>query len=198
LTEVAPATAYVPIGQGEEPLSEVNFELRAPVDPETFAPAVRAVAADMNPAISLDIGTLEAQVARSLARPRLLAALSGFFGALALALAVIGLYGTMSYSVTRRRKEIGVRMALGALNVQVLGMLLGEAGRMIAWGLGAGIVLSLAGTRLVTSFLFGVTATDPTIFAASVLLLAVVALFAALVPAWRAARLDPLAALRED
>jgi predicted permease len=198
LDEHTLATAYFPLGQGDVPWPQATFALRSAGAPAALVPTVRAVAADVHPRISLEITTLSAQVSASLARPRLLATLSGFFGVLALVLAMIGLYGTMSYNVTRRRNEIGIRMALGAGDGRVLRMVVGDAGRLVAAGILAGAVLALAGTRLVESFLFGVTPTDPATFGLAALALAVAALAATMLPAWRASRLDPMDALRED
>ena len=100
-------------------------------------------------------------MARSLSRDRLLATLATFFGGLALLLALIGLYGTMSYNVARRKNEIGIRIALGAARERVIQMVLGEVGVVVVAGLVIGVVLALAATRLVASFLFGLTASDP-------------------------------------
>jgi ABC-type antimicrobial peptide transport system permease subunit len=138
------------------------------------------------------------QVSESLRLPRTLATLSGFFGALALLLATIGLYGIMSYSIARRRNEIGVRIALGAARSRVIRMVVGEVGRMVVVGVAIGTLLTLAVTRLVATFLYGVKPNDPATMAASAIVLALVAIGAAMLPAWRASRLDPVAALRED
>jgi putative ABC transport system permease protein len=197
LDERTRATLYLPLGQGDIPATDVVFAIRTAGPPLSVIPAVRSLMSDVNPAMSLDFTTLSAQVSASLARPRLLATLSGFFGTLSLLLAVIGLYGTMSYNVTRRRNEIGIRMALGAARSQVLRMVVGEAGRLVVIGIAFGAALAFATTRLVSSLLFGLTPTDPTIFAMSAVALAAVAMAAALFPAWRAARLDPMGALRE-
>jgi ABC-type antimicrobial peptide transport system permease subunit len=140
----------------------------------------------------------ETQVNESLAMERLLATLSGFFGVLALALAMIGLYGLMSYNVARRRNEIGIRIALGAAQSRVLGLVLGEVGRMTVLGVVLGVAAALATSRLLKAFLFGLSATDPlTLIAATVLLLFVGAL-AGYLPARRASRMDPMVALREE
>jgi ABC-type antimicrobial peptide transport system permease subunit len=124
--------------------------------------------------------------------------LSGFFGALALLLATIGLYGVMSYNVARRRNEIGIRMALGAEQSRVMRMVFGEIALVVCAGLVAGLCAALAATRLVSSFLYGLKATDPATLALSAVVLAGVAAVAGYVPARRASRLDPMVALREE
>jgi putative ABC transport system permease protein len=198
LTEAARPTAYIPFGQGDGAGAAINYDVRAGGPPASLIPAVKAVAARVDPRIALEFTTLDDQISASLARPRLLATLSGFFGALAMLLAVIGLYGTMSYTVARRRNEIGIRMALGAAAPRVLRMVVGEAGLLVAAGVLGGLVLALASTRYVASFLFGLSPTDPATLAASAAALGAVAMAAALLPAWRAARIDPMDALREE
>ena len=128
----------------------------------------------------------------------MLATLSAFFGGLALLLATMGLYGVMSYSVARRRNEIGIRMALGAGQRRVASMVLGEVATIIVIGFVLGVALSLASTRLISTFLFGLKPTDVSTFAGSMALLATVALLAAYLPARRASRVDPMEALREE
>jgi ABC-type antimicrobial peptide transport system permease subunit len=134
----------------------------------------------------------------SLQRPRLLARLSAFFGALALLLAIVGLYGTMAYTVERRRNEIGIRIALGAARSRVLAMVLGEAGWMVFGGIAVGAAIAAGATRWVSSLLYGLQPTDVLTYVVSGAILAAVALAASAVPAWRAARLDPMEALREE
>ncbi|MGH7668895.1 MAG: ABC transporter permease, partial [Gemmatimonadaceae bacterium] len=198
MSEKPRPTIYLPVGQGDGAGPEISYVIRGNGTPASLIPAVKTAAARLSPSISLEFTTLDEQISRSVARPRLLAVLSGFFGALALLLAVIGLYGTISYTVTRRRNEIGIRMALGAAGGRVLGMIVGEAGRLVAIGLAAGVLLSLATTRFVSSFLFDVTPTDPTLLLLSALVLGAVAMGAALLPAWRASGVDPMDALREE
>ena len=198
LNETETATAYMPMPQVELWGSGMNFELRADGDPMALVPAVRRLAGDVNRVISLDFTTLSEQVAASLARPRLLAMLSAFFGALALLLATVGLYGTVAYSVARRQSEIGIRVALGADGSRVVRMIMGEVGRLMVGGAALGTMIALAATRLLRSFLYGLTATDPATIVLAVASLAAVALAAGAVPAWRAARLDPMTALREE
>jgi len=133
----------------------------------------------------------------SIAPRRLNFVLVSAFALVALVLTCAGLYGVMTYIVAQRTREIGVRMALGASRRQVLGMMFGQAGRLTVAGIGAGITGALVLTRSMSSLLFGVSAADPLIYAAVSVLLAAVALVAAAVPASRATRIDPLAALRD-
>ncbi|MDE3152951.1 MAG: ABC transporter permease [Gemmatimonadota bacterium] len=198
MSEAPRPTIYVPLGQGDGAGTQISFVIRGGGDPHALVPAVKRTAAATSPSITLSFVTLDDQISRSLARPRLVAMLSGFFGVLAILLAVIGLYGTMSYLVTRRRNEIGIRMALGAAGSRVLGMIVSEAGRLVVLGLLGGLLLAAATTRYIKSFLFHTTPTDPRTLAIAVLLLGVVAMGAALLPAWRAARVDPMDALREE
>jgi ABC-type antimicrobial peptide transport system permease subunit len=129
---------------------------------------------------------------------RVMAILSGVFAALATLLAIIGLYGVMSYMVARRRTEIGIRMALGADSGDVSKMILGEAGSLLAIGLAVGTALALAASTAASTLLFGLTPHDPTTLAAAVAALAIAAVGASYLPARRAARLDPMLALREE
>jgi len=131
-------------------------------------------------------------------RERLMASLSGFFGFLAALLATIGLYGVISYMVVRRRSEIGIRMALGADRGRVLVMMMREAAILLAIGLGIGTILALLTAKAAGSLLFGLSARDPGTLALAIASLAAVALATSYLPALRAARLDPLAALREE
>jgi putative ABC transport system permease protein len=189
---------FLPIRQSGFGGPAMTFELRSDGAAEALIPTVTRITAEISPRISLSYSVLSDVIASTLSRERLMATLSAFFGALALLLAVVGLYGTMAYSVARRRSEIGIRMALGADRAKLLRMVLAEAGRLIVAGLALGSVVALLSTRLVAAFLYGLTPNDPTTLALSVLTLAAVALAAGLLPAWRAARLDPMAALREE
>jgi len=141
---------------------------------------------------------MEAQLDQSLLNDRLVATLSAAFGALATLLAVIGLYGVMAFTVSRRTREIGVRMALGAVQGDVVWLVMREVLMLV----GTGVVLGVAGAwglgRLISSQLYGVTAHDPVSIAAAATLLAAVALIAGYVPAWRATRVNPVLALRYE
>jgi ABC-type antimicrobial peptide transport system permease subunit len=133
-----------------------------------------------------------------MSQERIFGALTSAFGVLALTLACIGIYGIMAYSVARRTNEIGIRMALGARTRQVLAMVLGESARLAVLGVLAGLLAALALSRFVKSLLYGIDAGDPVTFAAAALLLLAVALFAGLLPARRAARVQPMQALRHE
>jgi putative ABC transport system permease protein len=143
-------------------------------------------------------GTIQQNVEAGLWAPRMGAALLSIFGGLALALAMIGVYGVMSYSVTQRRQELGVRMALGAQASDVLLLVLKQGMTLAAGGAAIGLVLALALGRLVSTLLFGVSGRDPLTLGAVSASLTLVALLACVIPAWRAARVDPLVALRYE
>lgn len=177
----------------------MTFELRVAAGaPTALIPGVKSAIAEVNRDVSLRFTTLATQIDESLTRERLLATLSGFFGALALLLATIGLYGVMSYNVARRRNEIGIRMALGAEQQRVLRMVLREVATLIGVGLALGVTAALATTRFVASFLYGIESTDPATLFLAAAVLALVAAIAGYLPARRASRLDPMAALREE
>jgi predicted permease len=197
LREAVPPTAYFPLTQSED-FGGANFEVRIAGSPGSLVNAIKSVMADVNPGLNLTFLPLSTQIAESLTRERLLATLSGFFGALALLLAAIGLYGVLSYNVARRRNEIGIRMALGAARARVLTMILGEAGWLAGAGLGLGLAGTLAATHLVSAFLYGLNPNDPATLAAAVALLLAVAGIASYLPARRAAMLDPMVTLREE
>ena len=190
--------AYFPLTQQPGWGSVLRLQLRTDGPPTALIPQVVSLIEEVHPRISIRFSTLADDVAASLARPRILAVLSGFFGAVALLLAMIGLYGTLSYQVASRRTEIGVRLALGAARTGVLGMVLGDVGRLVLAGIAIGVILAVATTRVLSAFLFGVTATDPRMLVLSAAVLGVVAVAAGALPAWRAARLDPMETLREE
>ena len=197
LREEKVAIAYYPQSQ-LPPARWTNFLLRASVPAASLIPGVKSAVNEVNHDITLQFRTLALQLDESLGRERLLATLSGFFGALALALAVIGLYGVMSYNVARRRNEIGIRMALGAEQSGVLRMVLGEVAILIVAGLALGLAGAISATRFLTSFLYRLEPNDPTTLAAACVILAIAAAVAGFLPARRAANLDPMTALREE
>jgi ABC-type antimicrobial peptide transport system permease subunit len=165
----------------------------------SFAESVRKELRDIDPSLPvLKIDTVKEQVRDVLAQERLLAGLSAFFGGLAAALACLGLYGLMSYTVTRRTNEIGIRTALGARQGDVLNMILKESLALALAGTAIGVPLALMTTRLIANRLFGISASDPVTIGAVVLLLTAAAMLAGFLPARRAARVDPLVALRHE
>ena len=163
------------------------------------ARAARATISSVSPDLMVRVATtLSAQVRQTTVRERLLLGIAAGFGSLAVLLAAIGLYGTLAYAVTRRTREIGVRLALGARRETVMRMILGESLTLTAFGLCAGVPLALGGGSLLRGFLFGVAPYDiATLLVASVLL-ALVAIVAGYVPARRASRVDPMVALRYE
>lgn len=144
------------------------------------------------------LSTMEERVAQSVADRRFVMLVLTAFGGVALMLAAVGIYGVLSYSVARRTKEIGVRVALGAPSTTVLGMVVGDSMRPVLWGAVAGIAGTLALSRVLQGLVYGVGVTDPVAFAAATAMLIVVALLASWLPAYRASRVDPIIVLRGD
>ncbi|MEP6536800.1 MAG: ABC transporter permease [Bryobacteraceae bacterium] len=198
LREEIHPTVYVPTSQIGLPGRSITFELRAAASPANLISAVKPAIGEVNRDVNFQFKTLTAQVDESLARERLLATLSGFFGALALLLAVIGLYGVMSYNVARRRGEIGIRMALGAGRWRVLRMVLKEVAMLIGAGLVIGLGVAVGATRFLESFLYGMKANDPWTIASAAGLLGLAAVVAGYLPARSASRLEPMSALRDE
>jgi ABC-type antimicrobial peptide transport system permease subunit len=173
--------------------------IRAAGDPADLVAAVRREvrAVDPDQPIS-DVRTMEEILGREVAPRRLQMTLLAGFAGLALLLASLGIYGVISYAVSQRTPEIGIRMALGARPRDVLGMVVGGGLRLAALGVGIGLAAALALTRVMASLLYGVSATDPLTFVSIPLLLLAVALAASYLPARRALRVDPVAALRSE
>jgi predicted permease len=190
--------AYLPYAQKPE-LGRITFYARTDQDVASIAPSLgREVARRDNNLPIYDLKTLERQTDESLFADRFLTFLSICFGSLAAALAAIGLYGVMAYTVTRRIREIGIRIALGATQGSVAWLVLREVALLALAGLLAGAPLAFALGRAAESLLFGVKAADPLVFAAASLLLGCVALVGGYLPARRAAKVDPMAALRRE
>src|SRR5438034_1188644 len=145
-----------------------------------------------------NVTTMAAQLNRTIALDRLMAVLTALFGLLAVVLAAVGLYGVMAFAVAARTREIGIRMALGAGQARVLGLVMGEGAALTAIGIALGVPGAVWASRAVGSFLYGLSATDPWTYAALAALLAGIALGAAWIPARRAAMVDPMVALRYE
>ena len=198
LREESSATAYLPATQNAQPAPGTNILLRTDGDPLVMIPSIKRLMTGVHRLVTVEFNTLSSQLESSLRREHMLAWLSGIFGAIALALCMLGLYGVMAYTVARRRNEIGVRIALGADNGRVLRMVLGDVTRVVVIGIAFGAAGALATGKLVTSFLYGLKPTDPVILATAGFTLLGVALVAGLIPALKASRVDPVSALRED
>jgi putative ABC transport system permease protein len=183
----------------QSPRFRMMIFLETAGDPSTVAGPARAVIGEMFPDLPVyDVQPMSARVALASAHARFSAILLGFFAFIALTLAVVGIYGVMTFSVSQRTREIGIRMALGAGRGTVLGMVIGEGAVLAGIGVIIGIVAALALTRVLTSFLFDVKPTDPATYVGLVGLLGVTALIAAWIPARRAARVDPVEALKGE
>jgi len=196
--EVVPEFVYIPYAQ-KPALGDATFYLRSSMPPGALASAVRDLVRRSDASLPVfGVKTLVEQRDESLSSERLLTTLSICFGLLAALLASIGLYGVMAYTVARRTPEIGLRMALGASLRSVRGLVLREAMIMTAVGLGIGLPAAVAAGRLARSLLFGVAPGDPLLLLGAGALLVGIMLLAAWLPARRAARIDPLVALRSE
>jgi predicted permease len=192
-------TAYLPYTQAEGGVDAMHFEVRSAGDPLALTSAVRAAIREIDPNLALaEVKTQTQMMTEALTQERLLAKLCTFFGGLALALAAIGLYGLMAYSVTRRTHEIGIRMALGAHRRQILYMVLQQSVVLVAAGTVVGLLAAMATTRLIRSELYGLRPTDPLTLALAALFMLAVGAFATYLPALRATKVDPTVALRYE
>jgi predicted permease len=189
-------TVYVNLFQRPRPV--MTLTMLSDADTRSVSSAARAILQDLDPEIPASFRTFEQVYSASLGSRKFNVILIGFFGITALLLAMAGVFGVMAYSVSRRTREFGVRVALGATSGKVLGMVLGQGMRTILIGLAIGIAGSFALTRTMSSLLFGVTATDPLTFAGMTILLVAVALLACYIPARRATKVDPMVALRYE
>ena len=199
LRDAPPPTIYIPIAQLPVPFPVIGpYELKFAGSPTRLIDNVKSVVQTINPRIALEFRLLSTQVADSLLQERLLATLGAVFGALALTLASIGIYGVVAYSVARRRNEIGIRMALAAGRGSVLWLVLRELAALLLAGVILGVFASFGCTRLVKAMLYGLTPNDPSTLAAAGVLLLVVATLAGYFPARSATRVDPLVALRDE
>jgi putative ABC transport system permease protein len=196
---------YVPHTQWHRSLGNANLirsmtlVVKSDGDPASLTAAVREKVRGIDPNLPVaDVRTMDEVVGAALSTPRFTSVLLSIFAGLALTLSAIGIYGVLSYLVSRRTREIGIRMAIGAGRAEVMRMVL-RSGLMLALiGISAGLVLSFGVTRLLRGLLYGVTAADPWTFAAVAGSLGLVALAASVAPAWRASRVDPVLALKSE
>jgi predicted permease len=192
------AMIFAPDTQHPSPNPGGAIMIHSSVPPEVATERVRSRIAERYPMALVEFTILESRLRDSLVRERLLAMLAGFFGVLATALTVVGLYGMLSYAVAQRRQEFGVRLALGAGRAHVLSMVMRDAGKLLAAGIVGGLLAALVVGRTVTSLLFGVTPGDPLMLIGACVLLCVTAAAASYLPARRASRVDPIVALRYE
>ncbi len=181
----------------------MGFVIRTASDPTKMISAMRSAILEVDPNQTVyDVKTLQQLLGESVSQPRLYTVLLGIFAGVALALAAVGIYGVLNYSVNQRKQEIGIRMALGAQASDILKMVVGQGMLLTAIGLAIGLVASLLlaffMTKLIEGFLFGVSSTDMTIFIGIPLLLALVSLLSCYIPARRATKVDPMIALRAE
>jgi putative ABC transport system permease protein len=197
LANPARLEVYDPLRQDAN--NDMDLVVKSRLDPSALTPEIRSAvgAVDKDQPI-FAIATMNELVREDISAPRLTLVLLGLFGALAMVLAAIGIYGVISYSVGQRTHEIGVRMTLGAQPREVLCLVLGQGGRIALIGIAIGMVAAFGLTRLMSSLLFSVSASDPATYAAVTVLLALVAIFACYIPARRAMRVDPMVALRHE
>lgn len=189
--------AYLPLSQDFAPAA--TMQVRTNGSPESVIAAVRSQVQSLDTNLALtNLNTIEELIDQGLWAPRAGAAMLAVFGALALLLAIVGVYGVLSYSVSQQTREIGIRMAMGAPTASVLSLVVNQGMRLALVGLAIGLVIAFAGMRLLSSLLFGVSAHDPVTFAGVSLILATAAILGCYVPARRAAKIDPIIALRYE
>jgi len=198
LRDDVPPTMYVPIPQQSRLPSSLAISVRAAGgSPARLTRAVADALTRINGQVAITFRPLAEQVNNALVQERILAMLSGFFGALALLLAALGLYGVTSYAVSRRRTEIGIRMALGAEPRGVIGLVLRRVALLVLAGVVTGSAATLAAARFVSSLLYGLQPRDPLTLVAAAIVLATIGALAGWLPAWRASRIDPARVLRD-
>jgi predicted permease len=191
------ATMYFPILGGDQ--NGVMLAVRTATDPLQFSVPVQKAIASLDPGLPVsDVRTMNQVIGASLVNASLSASLVLAFAILSLLLAAVGLYGVLSYLTTQRTSELGIRLALGAQRDQLLQLMLIDGLRPALLGLGLGLVMSVAATRIFQSMLFGVKPLDPVVLSGVIATLLAVAVLACLIPAWRASRLDPMQALRTE
>jgi putative ABC transport system permease protein len=203
ITDVVKEKFYIPHAQWHKatgfPIRGMTLVIRTGSDPSTIAGPIRQAVRSLDPSLPVaDVRTMQAVVGAALSTPRFTGILLGSFAVLALVLSAIGIYGVLSYLVSRRTREIGIRVAIGAGRAEVLGLVLRSGMLLAIAGVVIGIVVALGASRVMSGMLHQVSPLDPVTFTAVGVVLTLVALFASLVPAWRAARVDPVVALKAE
>ena len=191
-------TIYVPLAQFDLTPSFRVFEVRTSADSTATISTLQRTIQSLEPNLPAEIRPLGDSIGETLLTERLTARITGLFGVVGLQLACIGLYGLMSYIVTQKTAELGIRMAMGADRVDVFRLVMKEASMLLFVGLAIGLTLSVAGTHLIGSELFGTAATDPASFVAATTLMLFAGALASYMPALRATRIDPIVALRYE
>jgi predicted permease len=189
---------FIDDAQSAEQSQDAQMVLHSDESLDTIISSVKRVAGEMSPALILQFKPFQTVICDGLLRERLMATLSGFFGFLAALLAMIGLYGVISYMVVRRRNEIGIRMALGANRSNILGIIMREAGVLLSIGVAVGTLMALLGAKAASALLFGLRPRDPLTLVIAIAGLAAIAMFASFLPAQRASAIDPMQALRDE
>jgi ABC-type antimicrobial peptide transport system permease subunit len=198
LREDIPKQVFLPAMQSGG-VAGMNVYLRTSLDPSQMFASVRRTIQGMDGTLPVyDLRTMNEQIDRSLVTERMIAMLSAVFGVIATVLAMVGLYGVMAYTVARRTREIGIRMALGAFRKDVIWMVMREVLLLVAVGSGIGVVAAILLTRYIQTQLFGLTPNDPTTVAVATVILVAVAALAGYLPAMRASRINPIRALRYE
>jgi ABC-type antimicrobial peptide transport system permease subunit len=199
INEETRRTAYVAMAQDANPGGDRTFMVRtASPNFDSIRPAIAAAIAEVAPGSSIEFRSLEHQVTSSLSQQRLIAGLVSFFGALALLLAIVGLYGVTAYAAAQRKGEIGIRMALGAQRGSVIWLVLRDVAIILAIGSAVGIALSFGAGKLIASLMYGVKPGDPTTLIVAAVVLGAAGAIAGFIPALRASRQDPAIALRYE
>jgi putative ABC transport system permease protein len=197
LDRPTPMQFYLP--ETQFPTSAMTLVVRTASDPASFTPAVRNEIFSLdNQLAAFNIATMDELRSDSMSLRTFSMLLLGLFAGLALVLAAVGIYGVMSYSVTQRTHEIGIRVALGASSKDVVRLVVGQGMGLAVAGVGIGVMASLALTRVMESLLYGVSATDPVTYVVISVVLGVVAVMASVIPARRASKVDPMIALRYE
>ena len=181
-----------------DPATALSFVVRTVANPTALQQAIQKTGHELAPAMPMKFTTMEADLSENVAAPRFRTLLLGIFAAVAVCLAMVGVYGVLAYLVSQRSAEIGLRMALGAKQSDIVWLVTRQGLTLVAAGLASGLAVAILATRVLSSVLFGVKPTDPGVYVGVLVLLGIVALMASYVPARRAAQIDPLRALRQD